>query len=898
VALSLLTRASLRHLLGHRLQTALAILGVALGVAVVVAIDLAVGSAERSFVEATEVLSGGATDRIEGGPSGLPEAVWRTVRADVGLRRAAPVVEVPGVRLVDHPQQPKFALLGLDPLAEGSLRPTLGLGNTPGLDLGAFFTRRGAVVLEAGRARELEIEVGDGLRVQLATGEAQLEVVGLLTVEDPVRRRALAGTLLADLATAQEVGGQIGRLTRIDVVLPAGASGDAVRERLRQALPAEAELVASTAPAAEVASMTGAFRTNLLALSLLALLCGLFLVANTAMFSVVQRRRQFALARCLGATRDEVLRLVLAEAALIGSLGSALGIALGVALAQALLGLVQGTVATFYLSPLGAGGLAVAPATLTKALVLGAGTTVLATLPAALDATASRPSTALSRSSVEARAARSRRRVWPVLLGLAIVGGALLVPSSLATSFAGIFALLLAYAGTIPAATAQLAKMLGRLRLPFGLKLALDGLRTSLSRTGFAIAALAVAVAVTLGITIMIASFRSTVDRWLSEVLAADLYISAPRTGATGRLDEAILAQLASLPGVDAVESVRFLEVRGRDGDVALQVLDHTVGRNPRSRLRSGDPARAWQRWMAEDAVVVSESLAWRLGLELDQPLELATDRGRVAFTVVGIIESYASDRGTATMAREVFDRHFNSRPASGAAVFAEPSTAIATLEVAVAQVVAPTGLTVSSNAGLRTASLEIFDRTFAVTGVLRTLAGVVAFIGVFAALLALQLERSRPDCGVASARPAALRGAHHGARRVCPCRHHRRPAGPTGRGPACGSDGAHRQPAFLRLDHGTRGRPDPATDCGHPCPSGRDPSRNRARSADGQRRPGGGAARGIAGYARSGSAPIRCRARASTTRVPAQASAGPSQGKRPATVVSSRPRTRARIVP
>jgi putative ABC transport system permease protein len=52
--------------------------------------------------------------------------------------------------------------------------------------------------------------------------------------------------------------------------------------------------------------------------------------------------------------------------------------------------------------------------------------------------------------------------------------------------------------------------------------------------------------------------------------------------------------------------------------------------------------------------------------------------------------------------------------------------------------------LLVQSNQSLRNGSLEIFDRTFAITDALRLLAVVVAFIGVLSALMSLQLESTR----------------------------------------------------------------------------------------------------------------------------------------------------------
>ncbi len=53
-------------------------------------------------------------------------------------------------------------------------------------------------------------------------------------------------------------------------------------------------------------------------------------------------------------------------------------------------------------------------------------------------------------------------------------------------------------------------------------------------------------------------------------------------------------------------------------------------------------------------------------------------------------------------------------------------------------------GARVRSSAGIEQVSLQIFDRTFRITEVLRLLAGIVAFLGVLSALLAIELERSR----------------------------------------------------------------------------------------------------------------------------------------------------------
>ena len=86
-----LGRLALRQLRTHPWQLGLTILGIALGVAVAVSIDLANGSALRAFGLSTEAVSGKATHQIVGGPSGVPDDLYRRLRLELGVRRAAPL---------------------------------------------------------------------------------------------------------------------------------------------------------------------------------------------------------------------------------------------------------------------------------------------------------------------------------------------------------------------------------------------------------------------------------------------------------------------------------------------------------------------------------------------------------------------------------------------------------------------------------------------------------------------------------------------------------------------------------------------------------------------------------------------------------------------------------------
>src|SRR5262249_23229219 len=153
-------------------------------------------------------------------------------------------------------------------------------------------------------------------------------------------QRALRGLVIADVATAQEALGRPGRLSRGDLILPPGARSAAILTRVRTMLPPGAEVGGAAARSPLVVGLTRALIVNLTALSLLALIVGLFLAYNTMTFSVVQRRATIGMLRALGVTRQEIVAIVLAEALAMGLIATALGLGVGVLLGAGLVRLV------------------------------------------------------------------------------------------------------------------------------------------------------------------------------------------------------------------------------------------------------------------------------------------------------------------------------------------------------------------------------------------------------------------------------------------------------------------------------------------------------------------------------------------------------------------------------
>ncbi|HEU5011602.1 MAG TPA: FtsX-like permease family protein [Roseiflexaceae bacterium] len=747
-----LFKTSLRHLLRHPWQVGLAILGVALGVAVVVAIDLANDSARRAFTLSTETLTGPATHQIVGGPEGLDDAIYRQLRVELGMRQSAPLIE--GYAAApDHPGL-TLHILGIDPFAESSFRPYLTAGGQrgPGSDLTALLTQPGTALMSAGTAQAYNITNGSDMRLRFGPRTVTARVIGLLQPQDEQSSRALDGLMITDIATAQEWMGMVGKLSQIDLVLPEGPAGAAAQQQIEHILPPGARLVQPATRTETLQQMTAAFELNLTALSMLALIVGMFLIYNTITFSVVQRRGLLGTLRCIGVTRGQIFVLVLGEALGISMIGSAAGLLLGVALGRGLVGLVTQTINDLYFV-VSVRDVAISSGPLIKGFALGVLATLVAAAVPAVEATLTPPRTVLRRSSYEERIRQAVPLASAVGGGLLLVGmGLLLIPSkSIVLSFAALFCITIGAAALTPGATLLFMRaarpLLGRMMGLLGRMAARDVIAT-LSRTSVAIAALMIAVSVTIGVGLMVSSFRQTVIQWLDATLQADIYVSAPGQSAT-RVDTTLppdlLQRFQNVPGVAGIRRYRNIEADTPNGSVIVIGTDVDPQRDRAAyQFAEGDPASIWPDFDS-GAVLVSEPLAYRRNLHPGSMLTVFTGTGEKQLRVTGIFYDYGSDQGVVMMKLDHYRALWNDQAISSLAVYAAPGMDVDTLVQRLRDHVgADEVIQIQSNKALRAASLEIFDRTFAITSVLQLLAMIVAFVGILSALMALQLERAR----------------------------------------------------------------------------------------------------------------------------------------------------------
>jgi putative ABC transport system permease protein len=745
----LLSKASLRYLTQHRLQLVLSVLGVALGVAVVLSIDVAIQSAQAGFRISAETVSGRATHVVVSDVGTVDEALVAKLRIEQDVAAAAPVVE----GFAQSPLVPGRALriLGIDPFSEGPFRPYVA-GGSSGLDVSSIIASRVGVVLSSGVAAGADLGVGDSLPV-LVEGESwSLPVVGLVDASDELTRTGLADVILMDVAGAQEVLRIPGLLTRIDLRIDEREEAGGLLDRIRTALPEGVSVDAVGTRSDTMTGMIAAFDVNLTALSLLALIFGMFLIYNSVTFSVVQRRGILGRLRALGVTRDEVVWMILREAAWIGVVGAGIGVGLGLVLARGLVGMVARTINDLYFS-VSVQSIAVEPILIVKAVALGIGSTLIAALPPALEAASANPRLAALRSVVESRARRLVPVAAAVGLALCVVGGLiLLAPTrSLLVSFTALFFIITGMAIITPAGTLVLvAAMRPLLRAAGGTLgvMAGRGVGTSLSRTAPAIAALVVAVSVTVGLGVMIQSFRGTLTQWLDGTLRADVYVSLPgptASRASGTLWPEVLDAFVSHPDVAGYSTYRGFDLI-RDGDAfRLVALDLDPRGESAFDFLSGRSDQIMARFRAGEGVIVSEPYAYRRGLSVGDAVELTGEDGPLEIPIMGIFYDYGSEQGTVMMGRVLYDELFDDPGVTSLGLFLnEGVDSEAVVEELLLLVPEGRAVIARTNDTLRSASLEVFDRTFRVTAVLRLLAFIVAFVGVLSALAALQLERAR----------------------------------------------------------------------------------------------------------------------------------------------------------
>lgn len=702
----------------------LTLLGIALGLATVVATRLTVRTVDRAYRELFEGVAGRPALEIAAKGQGGFAAESAT-----GLER------VPGVKTVVPRIQSAAALVS----KSGSVAvPVLGI-DPNGPAVADWPVREGRslqsddeALLDPALAASLHLRPGQSLEVWAPVGSTPLRLAGIF--EPRGASAAAGGQMIVSLACAQRLFNLAQRVNGIQVLLSDDAVPAVVQADIARRLPPtlivqppgmRGELARSTLLAAE---------QGLSALSLVALIAATFVILNTFLLNLGERRKQVAVLRSLGASRGQVLRLLLRETVLLGSIGAIAGCLGGIALAVGLNCLMQ----KFLGVALPSLKLSLEPFVL--AAVLGPGASVAAAILPAWRASRRPPLLELLPGRTHGEEVLSHR-VWQFGLLLLSAGIALeiglgrglfsdswsrnlLTPTLALLLVGGVLAL--------PLVVEPLLRLLGV--LPLGLEggLAVQQLARHRGRTSLTAGVLFLALVVAIAFGQALRTTLRDLQHWYRQTIVADFLIRGAMPDSSFTLAPALpeaLAQEIRGCGDTSVDVLSFLPAEVEERQVLVLARTFAADRPLPLDLQDGDE-NSVRRGLLSGEAVLGAGLAQSLGLHRGDVLKLTTEQGVRELRIAGTAVEYAGG-GLALYLEWETARRLLELPGVHVFLVAKQASAAPSPEVRLKDFCERHHLLFQSNADLRSVIEGMLSRVSGALWGLMVLAFAVASLGV-----------------------------------------------------------------------------------------------------------------------------------------------------------------------
>ena len=716
----------------------LTVFGVSLGVASVLAIQIINQSAISAFRGGLRAISGEADLSVQGLEPTLPEGLIAEVLGTQGINAAWPICEYEA--LTSSPEPMRLRVLGLDLLRPGSIQEMTDKDSFRDfLSIPGWMTISDQLAQERGWA--------EGSVVSATSGSRKVElVVGSILDFQRLSPQLSSRVVLMDIAQAQSLLGNRGRIHRIDIDLGKNISQKEAADRLRGRLGDAVQVLTPGEQIYQAEGLLAAFRLNLTALSLISLFVAVFLIYSSTQASLVRRRRELGLLRSLGATPYQTFMLILGEAVLLGVLGVLVGIPFGYWMAEASLETVNSTLTNIYL--LDEIEQAQMPIWLVwLAIAIGVGSAFFGALLPALDASRKDTSALLAAFTLREKISGLAKPMLAVSVSILSITILLCWVKGFAWKPGG-FLLGIALLIALPlAAPFTILQLCGRIKArDFGFRYSLKSLADRVQTTAFAVASLGIAITMLVGITLMVGSFRETVRVWVETTIAADLYITTRSwrgAGSSATLDSDLVQKIRSLPNVQAVDRIRAFPYRLDDRRVIFSGVDLSVPLSEsRYPLQSGDRVEAFKKLRRGLGVLISEPLARKAGLEVGEDIQVYGKESSELLKICGIIHDYSSDSGLVVMSLKHMEGVFGQGEANSLALYLKPGANGEDVSQYLADEFRNLPLQITSNRELRENILEIFDQTFAVVRILQAISLLIAVSGITLTLLILARER------------------------------------------------------------------------------------------------------------------------------------------------------------
>ncbi|MGD0020552.1 MAG: FtsX-like permease family protein [Candidatus Limnocylindrales bacterium] len=735
--------------------------GVALGVAVLCAslsagatMDAAVGRA------AADEMGHSALRVLALAERGLSKEAVAAVTKTAGVDVAAPALERKTYLAASLSQTPSATLpapvtvLGIDAVAEPKLHDLPLSGGR----LLIATDSESAVVTETLASQE-RLRIGDSITLNGAgSGPTAYSIVGIVSGDGSVPDAA-GRLVIVPLASAQSLFDVTG-VTRVDVGVQAGVTADWLIRQLEGTIETEPYLLQKTSDTADsLRAETADFRGTLLLVAAVVLFAGSFLIFNTLSMTVTEQSREVGLLRAAGATRSQVVGLVLLQALALGGVGSIVGVVVGTGLSSLTLSWVNAT------GPIALDAPDISLGSVLLALVIGILVTLAASLEPAWRAGRIPPVEALRRGPRGAVAGAARLR-WLVLVFAVLAVAALAVWPGGSSGGAGstpgsggptlqfgmlgplvVYGLMLAAVLIVPRVLGPLLRLAG---VPFRIfrneeRLARSSLARDTSRTTLTAGALVMGLAMVVALGTAAQNIRQIGASWLTETIPGSELLTSihPISPADPGIDE-----IAALPGVKSVSPIGLLGVPlagVRQEAAAISGRDFAADGRLVFVEGGGDAATAFAALDTGGAVIVPASLANESSIRLGDTLSFATGETPTLLRVVGIVAHSVPGDSQETVLIGWSDA-LGPFGASGADFFAvryqpgQESSARAAVDAMASQY----ALQSADLGRVRGTVGDALDRVFRLLDALALIAVLVAGLGMVNTLSMSVLERVR----------------------------------------------------------------------------------------------------------------------------------------------------------
>ncbi|MDP6112438.1 MAG: FtsX-like permease family protein [Planctomycetota bacterium] len=746
-----------RHLKNDWVRTLITLLGVMLGVSVVVAIRLANMSVLGSFSDSVERVAGRANLQIRGDGFPFDEVLLADIEWVFPHAEVSPAVT--GTIVLNDRREELVEVLGVDLFHDQRTRDYRLLQATKKerqdevSHFLSILTERDSIILTEKFAKRAGIEAGSSIDVLAEDRLVKLKVMDLIA-DDGLGLVMSGNIALMDIAAAQWLFQKIGKLDRIDLVVQDKQQITEIQSRLEEQLPGFVTVEPPSSRTKQVEKMVGAYQLNLTALSWIALFVGVFLVYNTVSIAVIRRRREIGISRALGAPRSGVAWAFGIESAALGAIGSAFGIPAGWFLAVSSVDVAAKTASSFY-ERVVVENPALDATTLVLGLATGLGLSLLAGILPVREAMNVPPAEATRTGTWDGR---RRSQAWPyfgvglVLLSLSWIA-ALQPPFGRKPvfGFLSAFLIILGFSFLAPICI-QFIQLISRKTMSslFGSpgRIASANLSSALGRTAITVAALMIGLSMTIGMGIMIESFRNTVDIWVGQTARSDLWIKAASSHRLeGRISKKTIDRIGAVKGVKELDPYREIHTTYNSSPVILGAGRFKIAAEYSllPMKEGGKTDEALLNSMQNDGCIVSESFATYHQVKTGDTLQLPTPAGELSLLVTGVYYEYSNDRGYIIIDRKQFIERFGDPSANVVSVYLEPGEDLMNVRQRIMNEVGKDNpIVVRTMAMLREDVLKIFDRTFGVTRALQLIAIVVAVLGIVNTQVALVFERRR----------------------------------------------------------------------------------------------------------------------------------------------------------